>query len=237
MNVAAGMLEVGPEQVAGCNDIDRCFDFLLRRISAIRIPVSSSSTRCRARGDENRLSLLLRLPLLRLSCFIVHLFHVPSRISPPCHRRDQTTLRQTMAELKKPSWDNAEIAFILNWSDYCIRCGGNYKTDILTELYRLPRADDFSPIQRTWAAVSSKLYQLLRCINNITPATLFRDGTSCLDVQKIPDNILREMNKQRAEWEFELLEKEEVNVPVVLGDVLMGEFVVSVLYLHLRLSG
>jgi hypothetical protein len=137
-----------------------------------------------------------------------------------------------MVDPKKASrpWDNAEIAFILNYSDYCRFWKKDYQASIVGELYRVRRTDNLAPTARSWNAVRAKFRHIFPNVDKTVLSTLLRDGTGSLDLRKIPNDILEEMNKQRDDWGFELLDGTKFSGVVM--DASVKGFTVSAILIH-----
>jgi hypothetical protein len=91
-------------------------------------------------------------------------------------------------------WTSAEIAFLLNYTDVCLKNRTIYRDTVSKELAK------FTERAATLKSIENKLYRLLAVNAPKQPAsvtTLYQEGTKHLTIQKLSEPVLKEMKLQR----------------------------------------
>ena len=94
-----------------------------------------------------------------------------------------------------------EVAFLLNYADYCLRNGLDYRTTVVAEIKALTGAD-----RQVHVAITKLSKTLKKHVRQSADVKEYlRTGTGYLNLRKLPRSILTSMNQQRKEWGFGLL--------------------------------
>jgi len=119
-------------------------------------------------------------------------------------------------------WEDAEIALILGWRDYCNRYAVDYKTTIEQKLSEVTRMDGNVRANVSYQNIRRKLSGLLTAAG---AAGSGKDIDKFLerDSDSLPKELLRkelvdEMNRMRKAWGLELLEQKSNRPPKSPGD-------------------
>jgi hypothetical protein len=97
-------------------------------------------------------------------------------------------------------WSDRESAYLLNYIDSCIQKGVDFKTTVSAEIANVDGRE------RGWSSVDKRLRLMLK--DNDTSTTIsavLKNGTSQLNLSKLPSGILEAMKQQRATFELEEL--------------------------------
>ncbi|KAF1845330.1 uncharacterized protein K460DRAFT_430243 [Cucurbitaria berberidis CBS 394.84] len=103
--------------------------------------------------------------------------------------------RATRAGTPARQWGNNENAFIFNYVDECLGDQQHYNSTIAKRIF------DYSGRILTYSGVQTQLYRLMSKFDQTASVQqLLQDGTKCLNIKNLPDELVREMNQQRLEW-------------------------------------
>ncbi|KAH4308205.1 hypothetical protein HBH70_050320 [Parastagonospora nodorum] len=92
-------------------------------------------------------------------------------------------------------WTNREVAFVLNFADFCLqREGSDFRRGVEQEFLK------FANRKVTVAAISAKMRTVPAKQDNVKWADLADTGTQCLDLEKLPRGVIDEMQRQRRVW-------------------------------------
>jgi hypothetical protein len=106
-----------------------------------------------------------------------------------------------MTRAPRVLFSDTEVAFFLNYADYCIDQTRDYKSTICSELR------DLTQTVRSQSGAMKKLLDTLKKYVKKTANVkqFLREGTDYLTIGRLPRNILAIMNAQRKDWGFEVL--------------------------------
>jgi hypothetical protein len=112
----------------------------------------------------------------------------------PLKLRMQTTISSASSGKPRPLWLGEEIAFVLNFSDFCLKDKKDYRSLVTAELSK------FANRNITTTAIKSKMEKTLATCCSAKYSDLVKNGTQSLDLSKLPSQILNFMKQQRTLW-------------------------------------
>ena len=118
-------------------------------------------------------------------------------------------------------FSDTEIAFLLNYADYCLRHSVDYKATISAELGA--RANTTRKTQVALKKLSDTLKKYVR--KSADAKQYIQTGTGYLTMGRIPTPVLAIMNRQRTEWGFDVLRR--AAVPDVQDTIVTGSSIAA----------
>ncbi|OAL06416.1 hypothetical protein IQ06DRAFT_323380 [Phaeosphaeriaceae sp. SRC1lsM3a] len=92
-------------------------------------------------------------------------------------------------------WTSGEVAFILNYPDYCKTHGLDCNKTIVNDFSR------FTGSLVTMNAIMGKLYRLLEA-HDVTTRAFLDNGTRLLKIKALPEDVLAAVQRQRQIWKL-----------------------------------
>jgi hypothetical protein len=105
----------------------------------------------------------------------------------------ETAISSANGGKPRPVWTDREIAFCLNFADFCLRERSDYRSLVTAELAKFAKRDI------TTTAIESKMRKTLATCS-AKYADLINKGSQSLDLAKLPSQVLNIMKQQRAKW-------------------------------------
>jgi hypothetical protein len=128
-----------------------------------------------------------------------------------------------------PRWSLDEIAFILNYTDFCLIRGINYRQTAAEELQRITTREI------SFRKVSDALSTFLKkCKVEIHFNKLIDEGTRTIDDMKLSSDLEQTMERQRAEWGIGTLAQRETYIPQPLD--INSEVCLSLAFVYIPLT-
>jgi hypothetical protein len=102
-------------------------------------------------------------------------------------------------------WTDKEVAFVLNFVDYCLRDGCDYKAVVVTEFA------NFTQREMKLNAILNKLRGWLSTHSRrgvtASTANFIENGTQLLSIRSLSPTLLAEMQAQRKLWGLDELDE------------------------------
>jgi hypothetical protein len=92
------------------------------------------------------------------------------------------------------TWKVKEVAFVVNFIDFCVKNRKDFKTTVVGEFSK------FAKREFTMIAIENKIRRMLTEYCNVKYAEFIKKGTQSLDVQALSGEVLDAMRSQRKLW-------------------------------------